>query len=110
MTARKRATPVVDQQAALEHTFDAEERELVRATEADEWVPVADQDAARAQVEAAARATLRKTATVTLRLTAADLAALKVRAAREGLPYQTLIASVLHKYVTGQLGPVTAHP
>ncbi|NBX03717.1 MAG: hypothetical protein EBR02_06630 [Alphaproteobacteria bacterium] len=46
---------------------------------------------------------LSKNARISLRLSDNDLLMLKRRAASEGMPYQTLIASVLHKYVTGQL-------
>lgn len=45
---------------------------------------------------------LRKNKQINIRITSADLLRLKEVAADEGLPYQTLIASVLHKYVTGQ--------
>ncbi len=45
----------------------------------------------------------RKDKRITLRLSGGDLALLKARAAKQGLPYQTMIASVLHQYVTGQL-------
>lgn len=48
----------------------------------------------------AARRYLRKDARVNIRISTADLDMLKRRAAEEGLPYQTLIASVLHKYVS----------
>jgi predicted DNA binding CopG/RHH family protein len=51
----------------------------------------------------AARATLIKNRRVNIRLSASDLLDIQVRAAEEGLPYQTLIASVLHKYVSGRL-------
>jgi len=51
----------------------------------------------------AARNTLRKTERTNIRLTESDLLAIKQRAAREGVPYQTLIASVIHRYVTGEL-------
>jgi predicted DNA binding CopG/RHH family protein len=45
----------------------------------------------------------RKDRSISIRLSRETLAALKRRSAREGLPYQTLISSVLHKYLTGQL-------
>ena len=53
--------------------------------------------------KAAARATGLKDQRVNIRLSSGDLADIQVRALEEGLPYQTLIASVLHKYVTGRL-------
>lgn len=62
--------------------------------------------------KAAARATAIKDRRVNIRLSSGDLQDIQVKALEEGLPYQTLIASVLHKYVTGRLaerdGPSTA--
>ena len=52
---------------------------------------------------AAARATGIKDQRVNIRLSLGDLAGIQVRALEEGIPYQTLIASVLHRYVTGRL-------
>ena len=45
----------------------------------------------------------RERKSITLRLEKQDLKSLKDKAKQEGLPYQTLISSILHKYVTGQL-------
>jgi predicted DNA binding CopG/RHH family protein len=56
-----------------------------------------------ARFKAAARATAIKDKRVNIRLSSGDLQDIQVRALEEGLPYQTLIASVLHKYVTGRL-------
>ena len=50
-----------------------------------------------------ATTTLRKNRKINIRLTENDLTAIQRRAAREGIPYQTLIGSVLHKYVNGYL-------
>jgi predicted DNA binding CopG/RHH family protein len=52
---------------------------------------------------AAAEATFRKDARINIRLSSKDLRALQARALKEGIPYQTLVASVLHKFVDGQL-------
>ena len=54
-------------------------------------------------LEAAARATAIKDRRVNIRLSSIDLSDIQVKALEEGVPYQTLIASVLHKYVTGRL-------
>ena len=51
----------------------------------------------------AARATLAKNRRLNIRISSPVLEGLQARAAAEGLPYQTLIASVLHKFVTGRL-------
>ena len=56
-----------------------------------------------AKFKAAARSTGIKDRRVNIRLTSGDLEGIQVKALAEGLPYQTLIASVLHKYVTGRL-------
>ena len=55
---------------------------------------------ARKEAMEAARRYLRKDARINIRLSTADLDMLKQRAAEEGLPYQSLIASILHKYVS----------
>lgn len=62
--------------------------------------------ATKAELEkfkAAARATAIKDRRVNIRLSSGDLKDIQVKALEEGMPYQTLIASVLHKYVTGRL-------
>ena len=65
-----------------------------------------------AKFKAAARATAIKERRVNIRLSSGDLSDIQVKALEEGMPYQTLIASVLHKYVTGRLAeePRVAKP
>ena len=55
------------------------------------------------RLRAAARATSIKDKRVNIRLSSVDLLDIQAKALEEGMPYQTLIASVLHKYVTGKL-------
>ena len=50
-----------------------------------------------------AKATFRKDRRLNIRLSSKDLEAIQKRALAEGLPYQTLISSLLHKYATGRL-------
>ena len=83
--------------------LDDEEREILDSFERGEWVPVADKEAVIARLRSAAQATLRKERRVNIRMTNADLAALQSIALEEGIPYQTLMSSILHKYVTGRL-------
>ena len=83
--------------------LDEEEREILESFERDEWVPVADKEAVIARLQSAAQATLRKERRVNIRMTTADLVALQNIALEEGIPYQTLMSSILHKYVTGRL-------
>lgn len=54
----------------------------------------------------AARETLRKDRNINIRINANDLTSIKLLAAREGIPYQTLIGSLIHKYTTGRLRDV----
>lgn len=81
--------------------FDDEEAELIRSVEAGEWEPVKDADLEK--YREAARATFKKDQRINIRLTKQDLVSLKAIAVDEGMPYQTLVASVLHKFVTGRL-------
>jgi predicted DNA binding CopG/RHH family protein len=62
------------------------------------------------KMRAAARATAIKDKRVNIRLSAVDLMDIQAKALEEGMPYQTLIASVLHKYVTGKLSEKAAEP
>ena len=82
---------------------DSEEREVLAAYQAGRLEPVALSREEIAGYRAAARAVSRKDKRVNIRVPTPDLEQLQVRAMQEGLPYQSLIASILHKYVTGQL-------
>ncbi len=82
---------------------DDEERELITAYDRGEFKPVRNQKRAKQAAVQAARRYMRKDARINIRLSTADLEMLKQRAAEEGLPYQSLIASVLHKYVGGNV-------
>lgn len=82
---------------------DSEERELLESIEKGEWRSTGLKARERARYERAAAGTLRKDRRVNLRLSSRDLDAIKKRALLEGLPYQTLIASVIHRYAAGTL-------
>ncbi len=84
-----------------------EEKELLESVERGEWQRVADYDEQAKRLLAAAKTTFRKDKRVNIRISERDLTKLQVRALEEGLPYQTLIASILHKYVTGRLAETT---
>lgn len=83
-------------------TLDAYEQEVLQAYESGKLASVGTK-AELARMKAAARATGIKDRRVNIRLSAGDLQDIQVRALEQGMPYQTLIASVLHKYVTGRL-------
>jgi predicted DNA binding CopG/RHH family protein len=81
--------------------IDAYEQEVLSAFEKGKLKSVATK-AELAAFKAAARATAIKDRRVNIRLSSGDLSDIQVKALEEGVPYQTLIASVLHKYVTGR--------
>ena len=83
--------------------LDKEEKELLASFERDEWAPVAGKDAETERYQAYAKATFKKDKRVNIRISRKDLEAIQVRALEEGIPYQTLMASILHKYVSGRM-------
>lgn len=83
--------------------LDTEEEEILRAFDADTLNPVKASADTLKLYQQYADATFRKDARINIRLSTRDLKGLQKRALAEGIPYQTLIASVLHKYVEGRL-------
>ena len=82
--------------------IDPYERQVLGAFERGMLKSVATK-AELAKFKSAAHATAIKDRRINIRLSSGDLSDIQVRALEEGVPYQTLIASVLHKYVTGRL-------
>jgi predicted DNA binding CopG/RHH family protein len=80
-----------------------EEKELIKTIEKDEWKRVRDFNVSKGKMQKAARSTMLKDQRMNVRIAKRDLDSLKVKALEEGIPYQTLVASVLHKYVSGRL-------
>lgn len=83
------------------YSLDKEERAILDAIESGRWEAVTPKRAQLAHYARIAKATFRKDQRMNIRISRADLNRIKVKAAEEGLPYQTLVASVLHKYVSG---------
>jgi len=86
-----------------EMKLKAEEKELLASYEADKWQSVDHLAEAKAAYREYARATFKKDKRVNIRISGKDLEAIQKRALEEGLPHQTLISSVLHKFVSGRL-------
>ena len=82
---------------------DKEEKDTLESFEKDEWVPVAEPQAEKKRFRSYAEATFKKDKRINIRISQKDLDAILMRALEEGIPYQTLIASVLHKYLSGRL-------
>ena len=85
--------------------IDQEEKELMESIERDEWHPVKNIVQEKKKAIAAARNTLRKDKRINLRLTQKDYHQMQIKAIEEGIPYQTLISSIVHKYLNGSLTP-----
>ncbi len=83
--------------------LDKEEAALKNSVERGEWRSAHSTGKELQRYIQSARMTLRKNSRINIRLSENDLQAIQTKAIQEGLPYQTLIASVLHKYVTGRL-------
>jgi len=85
--------------------IDQEEKDLMKSIERDEWQPVKNIDQEREKAIAAARNTLKKDKRINLRLSQKDYQQIQIKAIEEGIPYQTLISSLVHKYLNGSLTP-----
>ncbi len=83
--------------------LDADEKDLLESVEGGEWKPAAGGKRTRTQYSRYAKATFRKDRRLNIRLSSKDLEAIQKRALAEGLPYQTLVSSVVHKYAAGRL-------
>jgi predicted DNA binding CopG/RHH family protein len=81
----------------------AEEKEILEAFKSGRLRKSASQSQEVKKHQAAARETFKKDARINIRLSSRDLRSLQAKALREGIPYQTLVSSVLHKYIDGQL-------
>ena len=76
---------------------------MLESFERDEWQPVAEREDELERYRQYARDTFKKDMRVNIRISRKDLESLQKRALEGGIPYQTLMASVLHKYVSGRL-------
>jgi predicted DNA binding CopG/RHH family protein len=85
------------------YKLSKEEKELSESVERGEWRRVSNFEKEKRNAVLAARATLRKDKRVNIRISQIDLDYLQKRAYEEGIPYQTLMSSVLHKFAHGRL-------
>jgi predicted DNA binding CopG/RHH family protein len=83
--------------------IDDEERALADSFERGQWKSVKNVLREKRTLRDAARSTLKKDARINIRLSSKDLHDVQTIAAREGIPYQTLLSSIIHKYVSGSL-------
>jgi predicted DNA binding CopG/RHH family protein len=83
--------------------LDASEKAILESVERGEWRSARGAKRERSRYIRYAKATFRKDRRLNIRISSKDLDAIQKRALEEGLPYQTLIASLLHKYASGRL-------
>jgi predicted DNA binding CopG/RHH family protein len=86
--------------------LDKQEQAILESLERGEWKSVKNLKEEIKKARAQAVATAKKDARMNLRLSRRDMIALKSRALEEGIPYQTLVAGIIHKYVEGRLKEV----
>jgi len=80
-----------------------EETDLLESIEKGEWIPVKNKNSMIKQLTETAHNTMLKDQRMNIRIGKKDLVGLKVRAMEEGIPYQTLVSSIIHKYINGKL-------
>ncbi len=81
--------------------LDKYEKDILESFTNNEWREVENMDEEIEKHKKYAHETFKKDKRVNIRLSQKDINLLKIKAMAEGLPYQTLMASILHKYVTG---------
>lgn len=84
-------------------TFDKQERDLIQSVENGQWKSVADSSTEILKAKRAARNTFVKDQRMNIRIARRDLHLLKLKAMENGMPYQTLVSSIIHKYLKGVL-------
>ena len=83
--------------------LDKEEREILEAFESGNVKRSKNSANTQKRHQEYAEAMFKKDARINIRISSKDLRGLQKKALAEGIPYQTLVASVLHKYVEGRL-------
>ncbi len=87
--------------------LDQEEKDILESFDKGEFKPVKNKKAEMARLRQYAINTMQKNKRINIRLSERDLFGIQTKATEEGLPYQTLISSILHKYLTGSLREAT---
>jgi predicted DNA binding CopG/RHH family protein len=82
--------------------MEKSEAEVLKSVEDGEWQSIKDAGKKKTEYARYAKNTDAKNKRINIRLSEKDLANLKAKSLEEGIPYQTLIASIIHKYVHGK--------
>lgn len=87
----------------MKNKLDSEEKEILDDYEKDEFVEIPEMDSQIKRHVEYAKATFRKDKRINIRISKKDLESIQRKALEEGIPYQTLISSLIHKYINGKL-------
>jgi len=87
----------------MKNRLTEEEQKILASFERGEWVPVKNLSARKRELIRYARNTLKKDKRLNIRISERDLNELQKKAVSEGLPYQTFVSSIIHKFVNGKL-------
>jgi predicted DNA binding CopG/RHH family protein len=82
--------------------LDDDEQAVLDAFEADQFESNLTPER-RVFIAKSAEATFKKDKKINIRISSRDLSAIQRRALEEGIPYQTLVSSIIHKYISGSL-------
>jgi predicted DNA binding CopG/RHH family protein len=85
-----------------------QEKELLDSVESGDFESTLTK-ARREELEAVAANTFKKDKRINIRISNRDLIAVQSRASEEGIPYQTLVSSIIHKYISGSLRDIAAN-
>jgi len=83
--------------------LDKYEKEILESYENDEWISLDNLDQKKEEYAQYAKNTFLKNKRINIRLSERDFMDIKSKSLEEGVPYQTLISSIIHKYVSGRL-------
>ncbi len=83
--------------------FDDYEKDIIESYERDEWGSVGNLEENKEEYSRYARSTFLKHKRINIRISEKDFIDMKKKSLEEGIPYQTLIASIIHKYLSGKL-------
>ena len=88
--------------------LNKDEKEILKDFEAGEFESVLT-SRRKKYIRASAEETFKKDKRINIRISSRDLTSLQRRALEEGIPYQTLVSSILHKYISGGLRDIMAN-
>ena len=83
--------------------IDKEEKEIIESFEKGDWRPIEDLQHEIKKLKRVAKNTAKKSKRINIRISEQDLIALRSKALQLGIPYQTLVSSIIHRYLKGDL-------